>query len=96
MVLSFVPASEEEYRTLFNVHKLFDEVVKLPYFLRPHVTLDYFLPRPFSEVDKQQLSKTLIEINKEELPSIELDLYKLYYQYFYSMDDYRNMDGIKN
>ena len=96
IVVNYLPSTSEDYKILFNIYKLFDEIVTLPYFLRAHITLDYFLPKNLIGAELSDLSKSLIELNSKELPIIQLDLLDLSYQLFQSMNEYSTLDSVKN
>lgn len=88
VILGFVPAAEQDYRVLMNLCNLFDNVVYLDYWLRIHITLGYFKPYVFFDEQREALHKTLKVLGKGGV-SIELDLWKLAYQHFNDMNDYR-------
>ncbi|MEW6743884.1 MAG: hypothetical protein AB1486_14110 [Planctomycetota bacterium] len=87
VLAGFSPVSERDFRVLMNAHALFDEVVVLGYWLRPHVTLAYFRPMPPPGGERQALIAALGRLNDPDL-EIVLDLRDLAYQRFTSMNHY--------
>lgn len=90
LLLGMAPATDKDFRRLINIYNLFDDVVYLNYWLRPHITLGYFLPRELNKGEIALLSKTLKKIG---VPKVEItfDIMDLAYQHFYDMNDYRDM-----
>lgn len=83
IVLGLMPATERDFRTLMNAYTLFDDVVRLPYWPRLHVTLDYMLPRV---VDP---ARVFAALPPPPGAPIGVDMRQLAYQRFKSMNDYR-------
>lgn len=90
LVLGLYPADEEEYRRLMELYYTFDTVKKLSYPFTPHITFAYYNVNGFDlqaagilEDAVNQLND--ISMNKME---IELNVSRLYYQKFKSMNDY--------
>jgi hypothetical protein len=90
IVLGFAPATDHDYRTIMNLYNYFDDVVYLNYWLRMHLTLSYFKPYQFSADEIHALAGELDLLNKNKI-TITLDMHKLAYQRFYSMNDYRTV-----
>ena len=88
IVVGYLPKTEKDYLIIFNIYKLFDKIKELPYFFRPHITLDYFTPRGLNNQQIVKLRELLITANQYTLPEIKLDLMELSYQLFSSMDHY--------
>lgn len=83
IVLGLVPATDRDFRTLMNAYTLFDDVVRLSYWPRLHVTLDYLLPRA---VDPARVFAALPP--PPGAPMV-VDMRQLAYQRFKNMNDYR-------
>ena len=94
LVVTFIPCDDQSYRSLFNLYSLFDPIKDLSYFLRPHLTLDYFTPSVLSQDQLSHLKDYLLFVNNKKLFNVKLDLHKLIYQYFDSMDDYRTQQDL--
>ncbi|MCE1246803.1 MAG: hypothetical protein LWY06_09175 [Firmicutes bacterium] len=90
-VLGFAPASDRDYKLIMNLYNFFDDVVYLNYWLRMHLTLSYFTTKEFTKSEVHKMAKVMDDINNSRKISIELDLMKLAYQRFYSMNDYRTV-----
>ena len=91
LVLGLYPADEEEHRKLVTLYKVFDEVKELPYPLTPHITLAYYSVHGFSDASARKLEELVCQLNCGELESemeIVLEVKKLYYQHFDSMNHY--------
>ena len=58
--------------------------------LTPHVTLAYFNTNGFSEKSVKKLKKIVAKMNESGF-DVTLHTDKLYYQHFYSMNDYKNI-----
>jgi hypothetical protein len=90
VLLGLEPASERDFRTLYNFHALLDELKPLDYWLRPHVTLAYFQPRPLASAEVGSLSQRLQ--SGLHLPEVvTLDLFKTAYAEFSSMAAYESI-----
>lgn len=83
LVLGLLPATDRDFRTLMNAYGLFDDVVRLSYWPRLHVTLDYLLPRP---VDP---ARVFASLPTPPAAPIVVDMRQLSYQRFKDMNDYR-------
>lgn len=83
IVLGLLPATDRDFRTLMNAYTLFDDVVRLPYWPRLHVTLDYLLPRA---VDP---ARVFAALPPPPGAPIVVDVRQLAYQRFKNMNDYR-------
>lgn len=94
VLLGFAPASEQDYNRLINIYNLFEEVIYLDYWLRPHVTLAYFFPRTLNGDEIKKLRDNLQKINESGY-EIELDVQELAYQHFSSMNHYQTIFTLK-
>jgi hypothetical protein len=95
IVLGFSPASDRDYRTLMNFYNLFDDVVFLSYWLRPHITLAYFRPGEFTRREMDAIHRALGRANESRV-RLKLNLWKTAYQHFRDMDDYRTIFSMEN
>ena len=91
LVLGLVPADEGEHKKLMALYEIFDGILAAKYPLTPHITLAYFTPNGFGEEEKTRLQTAVNEINKASQFEIILDTKRLFYQHFFSMNDYRNI-----
>jgi hypothetical protein len=89
LLLGLIPASDQDFRILLNVHNLFNEVVSLDYWLRPHITLAYFRPIKLTQPEIKNLSSLLAKHNPPQF-QIQLDLKQLAYQIFEDMNHYQD------
>ena len=96
IIIGYLPKTERDYLIIFNIYKLFDKIKKLPYFFRPHITMDYFTPRGLDRQQLETLRELLITANQYVLPEIKLDLMELSYQFFSSMDKYITVIKVNN
>ena len=87
IVLALCPESENEYKKLFAIYDLFDEVYKLPYPFTPHITLAYYNRHGFSYDSGMRLKDAVRALNQHSFSFI-LDTRKLFYQRFMSMNCY--------
>jgi hypothetical protein len=92
-VVGFLPVDDYAYRRLINTHSLFDEIVYLDYWLRPHLTLAYFKPMLLSTDQLKQLHTTLTSVAVDEY-SVTLDLRKLVYCRFSNMNNYQTIFSV--
>jgi len=88
VVAGYVPETDRDFRILMNAYNLFDDVVYLPHWLRPHVTLGYFVPRPPDVVERARLWQTIHEMRP---PALTLDLRRMCYQRFTDMNHYATL-----
>lgn len=86
LVLGLFPADEDMYHRLMGLYSIFDSVKKLNYPLTPHITLAYYNVHGFDASAARILEKTVNQLNQEM--DIELDVHRLYYQKFVSMNEY--------
>ena len=91
LVLGLVPADEEEHIKLMELYDIFDGMLEAKYPLTPHITLAYFCPAGFGNEAKARLEATVNEINLDSQFEIILNTKRLFYQHFFSMNDYRNI-----
>lgn len=94
ILLGFAPKTEKDFKALINLYNLFDDVVYIDHWLRPHVTLSYFKPKVLDKDQIGQLSTVLKEINSHKV-EIELDILELVYQRFYDMNQYETIFTLK-
>ncbi len=91
LVMALVPCEEEDWDKLQELYALINKVKVCPYpFLTPHVTLAYFNTNGFSEKSVKKLKKIVAKMNESGF-DVTLHTDKLYYQHFYSMNDYKNI-----
>ena len=91
LVMALVPCDEEEWNKLQELYELINQVRVCPYpFLTPHVTLAYFNTNGFDEGSVKKLKKIVEKMNESGF-DVTLHTDRLYYQHFYSMNDYRNI-----
>ena len=91
LVMALVPQDEENWNKLQELYELVNKVKVCPYpFLTPHVTLAYFNTNGFSEKSVKKLKKVVEKMNEGGF-DVTLHTDKLYYQHFYSMNDYKNI-----
>lgn len=90
-VLGFVPRSDRDFRMLMNMYNLFDDVVYLDYWLRPHVTLAYFTPMPLDAESRQRLRTALREADDMGPVTLSFDARALAYQHFVDMNRYHTL-----
>ena len=91
LVLGLYPVDEKEYEKIMALYGLFDEVRPLSYLLTPHITLAYFCVKGFSGESARKLEEAVREMNEQRAWEIELDARELYYQKFFSMNNYVNV-----
>lgn len=97
LVLGLYPVVEEEYEKLMDLYQVFESVKQLDYPLTPHITLAYYNVNGFDAQSAEKLKQLIYELNTCELLQpleVELDSTKLYYQKFFSMNDYIDVFGI--
>ena len=91
LVLGLVPLDESEYEKLMRLYCLIDESVKeSQYPLTPHITLAYYSINGFDEKSRKALEDLIYRLNTVDI-EITLNTKNLFYQRFYSMNDYRNI-----
>lgn len=91
LVLGLVPLDEGEYDKLLRLYCLIDESVKeAQYPLTPHITLAYYSINGFDEKSRKALEDLVYRLNAVDI-RITLDTKNLFYQRFYSMNDYKNI-----
>lgn len=96
LVLGLYPADKEEYRKIMGLYSIFDGVKKLNYPFTPHITLAYYHVDGFGLQAAKKLECAINQLNCDKLCQeieIELDVERLYYQKFRSMNDYINIFG---
>lgn len=89
-VLGFAPKTDKDYRIIMNLYNLFDDVVYLNYWLRMHLTLTYFKPFEFSQRQMLELVDAFNNLNRNKI-EIQLNLWKMAYQRFDNMNDYKTI-----
>lgn len=92
-VMKFIPATKKDYKILMNLYNLFENIVYLDYFLRPHISFGYFLPENVGKYGMKEISK-LMEYSKEHKIELIMNLNDIVYQRFSSMSAYRTMLSI--
>ena len=94
LVMGFYPTNEIDYDKIMKLYSVFDEIKPLTYPFTPHVTLAYYAINGFDEDSKRRLESIVNELNKKDI-EIELNISKLYYQKFVSMNEYYDIYNIK-
>ena len=87
LVMGLYPTDEDEYCRLMELYYIFDDVKKLNYPFTPHITLAYYNAHGFDTQAARALEDTVNQINNTEM-EVELNVNKLYYQKFKSMNNY--------
>ena len=87
LVLGLYPADESVYCRLMKLYSIFDDVKSLNYPFTPHITLAYYNVNGFSSESARILESTVNRLNDNSF-EIELNMNRLYYQKFKSMNDY--------
>ena len=95
ILLGLKPKSEQDFNKLINLYSLFDEVVYLDYWFRPHVTLSYFSPRVMNRHEILKLSDILKGLNRDSF-ELELDMLDIAYQHFFNMNHYKTLFTLKD
>lgn len=93
-VLKFIPASERDFNIMMNLYNLFDEIVYLDYFLRPHISLGYFLPSNVGKYGMKEISK-LMEYSRMHTIDVTVNIKEIVYQRFNDMNNYLTCVGFK-
>lgn len=90
LVLMLKPQTEQDYELLLEMYGRFDNIVRLPYALTPHITLAYFRP---GMLDGGQIGKALdfAQIHPENAPVFEFCPEGLTAQYFSDMQNYMDI-----
>lgn len=90
LVLILKPRTEEDYRCLMDMYGWFDEIIRLPYPLTPHITLAYFRP---GMLDGDRLAQALepAQIRQDSAPVFEFDVESLTAQQFHDMQRYSDV-----
>lgn len=88
LVLGLYPADEDEYLSLMELYSLFDDVRPLDYPFTPHITLAYYNINGFDPSAARLLEDAANRLNHQEEFELNLDIHRLYYQKFRSMNDY--------
>ncbi len=86
VLAGYAPATERDHRVLQNLYSAFDEVRRLNYWLRPHVTLAYFRPRVPTLAEVRELVRRFQAL--EPGPDLRLPVLDLAYQHFEDMNRY--------
>ncbi len=90
LLLGFIPATDRDARVFLNLYNLFEDVVYLDYWPRPHVTLSYFTPSEFEVEERKQLFDLCEKLQKNPV-ELEFDILKLAYQHFFDMNSYKTI-----
>lgn len=88
-----LPATDRDYRILMNVYNLFDQIKPLDYLPMFHMTLSYFKPKKFISTETEMIQNVMTTLADFDL-SMELDLWRMEYQYFLDMNNYIPLLGI--
>lgn len=91
VVLMLKPAAEEDFALLLEMYHRFDEVVRLPYPLTPHITLAYFKP---GMIDGDRLGTVVSGMNEKlgSLPAFTFPAESLTAQKFMDMRNYISIE----
>ena len=87
IALGFLPKDEKEHKKITDVYGALDNVVPLNRILRLHATIAYFKPHVLTFEERKILRDTLKSLPPSD-DDFNLDLKKLVYQHFESMNDY--------
>ena len=90
IVMLLKPVKEEDFELLLEMYHQFDEIVRLPYPLTPHITLAYFKP---CMIDGDKLGNVVVSLNEKlkSLPVFEFSIENLTAQRFLDMKTYSNV-----
>jgi len=88
VVLGLKPADEESCRWLMLLFELFQSVVGLKNPLTPHITLAYYRPGKYKAEVLEPLRVIIDEVKQKEKLRLKLDITRLVYQEFFSMNHY--------
>ena len=95
LVIGLVPSDENEFNKLMDIYYLVDNIKPAKYHLTPHITLSYYNINGFSVESKNKLEEVVSNLNDDNF-EITLCTEKLFYQRFYSMNDYHNILKLTN
>ncbi|OUP77561.1 hypothetical protein B5F08_08355 [Anaeromassilibacillus sp. An172] len=87
IVMGFDPATQEDCNILMNLYEEFQSIVPLSYPLTLHTTIAYYKPGNYDENTLWTLRNSFDAVRKEPR-KFRLDLNKLNYATFSSMDSY--------
>ena len=87
IVMLLKPVKEEDFELLLEMYHQFDEIIRLPYPLTPHITLAYFKP---CMIDGDKLGKVVVSLNErlKTLPVFDFTVENLTAQRFLDMQTY--------
>lgn len=95
ITIGMEPETKRDFNILMNFYKQFEDIVELPYMLRPHVTIAYFKPINYLQIEQEEICAKLREFNLNHI-TLPIDLRNVVYQYFTDMNTYVNLDNINN
>ena len=95
LVLGLVPEDEYEFNKLMRLYYIIDNIKQAEYPLTPHITLSYYNINGFSEEAKNKLEDIVFQLNNIS-EEVILDTDRLFYQRFYSMNEYHNILKLTN
>lgn len=90
LVLMLKPRTEADYELLLDLYGRFDEIVRLPYPLTPHITLGYFRPGMING-DTLQEALDFAQIDPAQAPVFEFGVESLTAQMFLDMQSYMDV-----
>lgn len=90
LVLMLRPQTEVDFELLLEMYRRFDEIVRLPYPLTPHITLAYFRP---GMLDGERLGAAVdsAQISPVNAPVFEFEPEALTAQVFRNMQSYQDV-----
>lgn len=91
LVLSLLPAEEEDWNKLQEIYTLIDNVKVCDYpFFTPHITLGYYNHQGFDNAARLKLKAVIDELNRDSF-AFTLSTDRLFYQHFTDMNHYENI-----
>jgi len=91
--IRFTPSTEKDYNILMNVYNMFEHIVYLPYYLRPHITLGYFKPIQMPRERIDILVKKIKTANKTKL-TVTMNMMDIVHQTFSNMNKYESQFAV--
>lgn len=88
--MGFIPETEEDFNILMDIDRSLERIISLNRLLSPHITLFYYQLREFTPEENLRLINTLKNQGNQKI-HIKLNIDKLSYQYFESMNNYKNI-----
>lgn len=86
--IMFIPQNKNDLIYLLEIRKKFDILIEQKDFYIPHITLGYYLPIDYNSQEREQIYKTINEINRDLKIEINIEFNKLEYVHFENMDKY--------